>query len=206
MISSQASIKAPSGVQLDILKNLEKMFLKNAEQQFGGFFNIQGVSTDTMKPPAIRVMGHLFGGIIVQGGDFRLTIKIHSDCAPLRPLCAKNMQIAESEVGEKVMRDFLREVANLLGGAMRTELARNNVDAGLSLPLSSRGFDEVFFDSTEGEKSFLQACRVRWDGGVLYMTQFLEILAGWDSLTPIKDYNPSAPVVDDFEALLSQGT
>lgn len=189
-----------------ILENIKKMFRRNSEQQFAGFFNIQGVSSEEAVLPPTRVLGHIFGAVIVQGTDFRLTIKIHSDLKPIRPLCARNMQIPEDEVGERMMRDFLREVANLLGGAMRTELARNSVDSGLSLPFSSRGFDEVFFDATESDKSVMQAFRLNWSKGGLYCTQYVEILSGWDSLLPMKGYDPDAPAptVDDFESILGQ--
>ncbi len=188
-----------------ILSNLGDMFRRNSELQFSGFFDLKGVTASEHAVPTSRVFGHLFGAVIVQGIDFRLTIKLHSDMRPLLPLCARNMQTSADKISEKMVRDFLRELANLLGGAMRTDLAKCKVNAGLSLPFSSRGFDEVFFDSKESPKTFTQAVQIRWGEGAIVATQYLEILDGWNSLQPMKDYDPATPTVDEFEALMSGG-
>jgi len=188
--------------QKTILENLATMMRKNAEQQFGGFFAVEGTKCENMTLPSMKVLGHIFGAIIVQGGDFRITVKIHSDMKPIRPLCAKNLLLPEDQVGERMIRDFLREIANLLGGAIRTELSRNNVDSGISLPLSSRGFDEVFFSSVDTDKNFTQAFKLTWPGGALVITQFIEITA-WDSMQPMLEYKVDAPVVDEFDAMFT---
>jgi hypothetical protein len=121
---------------------------------------------------------------------------------PLRPLCAKNLMTSEENVGEPMIRDFLREIANLFGGSMRTVLSRNHVDSGISLPLSSRGFDDVFFLSTNTSRTFNQIFKLSWPTGSLYISQFVEITA-WDSLQPMLNYNVDAPVIDEAEDMFT---
>ncbi len=191
---------------LKIFENLRLMLKKHSREQFAGFFNVEGVTIQDIPSQGNKVLGHILSSILVQGMGFRITLKYHSDLAPMVPLCVKNMQVNPNQVHERMIRDFLREVANLVAGAMRADLGRNNVDAGISLPMSTRGFDEVFFRGTSQRISTTQTCEILWENTRVVVTQLVEI-SEENSLDAMQTYDPDAKgnADDIFETLMTTG-
>ena len=88
--------------------------------------------------------------ILVSGDAVRLTFKVHFNTRT-----AKNLALrifggeSADQISEKQAIDYFKEYGNLVAGHVITLLGESNIELGISLPLCTRGFYEVFSDYTE---------------------------------------------------------
>jgi hypothetical protein len=87
--------------------------------------------------------------ILLGGADFRMLIKIHSNESDIAVMAKE----ALGEGGDIAAVDFVKELANVLGGSVKRAMESAELQVGLSLPLSIRGFDELFSEKTDGNLS-----------------------------------------------------
>ena len=88
------------------------------------------------------VFGHWMSLILIAGANLRLTFKVHYTHPVIRKMASG---ILGASATDAAVADFMREYCNLTGGAGKTLLEAKQVNMGLSLPLVTRAFDEVFF-------------------------------------------------------------
>lgn len=88
--------------------------------------------------------------ILLGGPDFRMLVKIHSNESDIAVMAKE----ALGEGADIAAVDFMKELANVLGGSVKRAMESADLQVGLSLPLSIRGFDELFSENTEGNLSF----------------------------------------------------
>ena len=88
--------------------------------------------------------------ILVSGDAFRLTFKVHFNTRTARKLAFRIFGgNSPDAISEKQAIDYFKEYGNLVAGSVVTLLAESGVELGISLPLSTRGFYEVFSDYSE---------------------------------------------------------
>ncbi|MCM2281410.1 MAG: hypothetical protein NDI61_06135 [Bdellovibrionaceae bacterium] len=90
------------------------------------------------------VYGHSMALILVAGGGIRLTFKAHYNRFDIEKIGANVLKYAKGKPIDRQVNDYMREYCNLSGGALKAALTGAGVGAGMSLPLVTRGFDEVF--------------------------------------------------------------
>lgn len=130
------------------------------------------------KPGRILASNMVF--ILVSGDAFRLTFKIHFDSATARNLAFRIFGgDSPAAISEKQAIDYFKEYGNLVAGSVVTLLGENDVELGISLPLSTRGFYEVFSDYTEKQHpivTFSDFWELRASGNDIHCSALLEIL------------------------------
>ena len=91
------------------------------------------------------VYGHWMAMILVSGKDIKITFKVHFKTRSARHMAAQIYAKAADDLTVDQALDFVREYGNLIAGSVKKSLLELNVSTGVSLPVVTRGFDEVFF-------------------------------------------------------------
>lgn len=116
------------------------------ENQVQSYFMNSDVKSLSISPEEATVYFYNRLSLILLGGaDFRMLIKIHSNESDVA-IMAKEALGAGDEVATV---DFVKELANVLGGSVKRAIEAAELQVGLSLPLSIRGFDELFSEKTD---------------------------------------------------------
>ena len=85
--------------------------------------------------------------ILVSGDALRLTFKVHFNTRTAKTLAFRIFGGEASEdITERQAIDYFKEYANLVAGSVISLLGQTGVDLGISLPLCTRGFNEIFSD------------------------------------------------------------
>jgi hypothetical protein len=182
-----------------------KLCRAQSRRSFESFFQTPAADSGFSESQVGRVLGHIVVAIILQGEGFRLTLKAHSDLAPLREICAKVCGLPLEEVDELRIRDCLREYLNILAGVLQSEMSKVDQECRLSIPISTRGFDELFFGRPSTPIQYQDDWRMEWEGGGrMIMSAFIEFI-DLALAEPLLKYDPDAPDEDLFELLSKQG-
>ena len=119
---------------------------KLLESQIRTYFDNPEVRVESIEAKDARIFfyNHL-SLILIGGGDFRMLLKIFSNKSDI-------YKMAETALGEirseSAIVDFMKELANVLGGSIKRSMEASELQVGLSLPLSIKGFDELFSDQS----------------------------------------------------------
>ena len=127
-----------------------------------------------------RILASNMVFILVSGDALRLTFKVHFNIRT-----AKNLAFSifggdsPEDISEQQAVDYVKEYGNLVAGSVVTLLGENNIELGISLPLSTRGFYEVFSDYSEKQHPVI-TCSDFWElkanGNEIHCSALLEIL------------------------------
>ncbi len=90
------------------------------------------------------VFGYWMGLIMVGNSSVRILFKAHYNNDELRVIAAEALNSSKARPDDSSVADFMREYCNLMGGAIKATLESAGLNTGVSLPLVTRGFDEVF--------------------------------------------------------------
>lgn len=121
----------------------------------------------------LPVYAHWMALMMVAGKDIRVTLKSHFTTSDVQKMAAKIYNSSKIEA-EKV-ESFVKEFCNLTLGGFKVFLEQNNLVVGTSLPLITRGFDNVFFPAPVGKMSYQDSWRLRSRDAVLDCTVTFEI-------------------------------
>jgi CheY-specific phosphatase CheX len=91
------------------------------------------------------VNGYWMSIILLSGGDLRLTLKVFFASHEIAVLAASVFGKSPNEITKEQCADFVKEFCNLTAGSVKTSLEEKGIQVGLSLPLVTRGFDDIFF-------------------------------------------------------------
>ena len=96
--------------------------------------------------PGKLVHGAMQAIILLAGQDIRLSFKVHFNRVDLTDLLRqRGASSGEAAEQRATLLDFFREYVNLTAGGVNGELQRRAIDCGISLPVTTSGFDELFF-------------------------------------------------------------
>lgn len=100
------------------------------------------------KPGKILASNMIF--ILVSGDALRLTFKVHFETRTAKRLAVRIFdQSSAANISEKHAIDYFKEYANLVAGRVVALSEKLELELGISLPLCTRGFYEVFSDYSE---------------------------------------------------------
>ena len=132
----------------------------------------------TFRPGRILASNMIF--ILVSGDALRLTFKVHFETRTAKQLAfAIFGGDSPADISPRQAIDYFKEYGNLVAGSMVTLLAECGVEQGISLPLSTRGFYEVFSDYAEKHQPIVAFCdfwELRVDGKTIHCSAQIEIL------------------------------
>ncbi len=100
----------------------------------------------TIIPPG-TILGNWMALILVSGDALRITFKLHFSHAAIRkiayPIYGKS---SAEELSKQQIFDFVKELCNLSAGYLVQIFEDNHLHIGISLPLCTRGFYELYAD------------------------------------------------------------
>ncbi len=85
--------------------------------------------------------------ILVSSFDVRISFKIYFEIAAVTQLIENNMKNTISKIDNELIFDFMNEYCNLTAGMIQQTLSQQSIKVGISLPMTSRSFDDVYFSS-----------------------------------------------------------
>lgn len=113
--------------------------------------------------------------ILVSGQALQVTFKTHFFNKFARELVSIGIGKSQENITTVMAMDFMREFCNLTAGEIKTKLSLNRVSVGLSLPLITRGFDEVLFSDIVLPTSIRDWWALDWQGGHIICSAEVEI-------------------------------
>jgi hypothetical protein len=139
------------------------------------------------------VYGYWMSFILLSGKDLQITVKCHFFSDEAGHLAAVALKRQLEQISQPNIQDFMREYCNLVAGEIKASLWGSKVTIGLSLPLITRGFDEVIFSDQTDSRQFSDWWRLSWGSGSMIMSFVAEVYQpsalvdlkvparGWDS-------------------------
>ncbi|WP_153109554.1 hypothetical protein [Propionivibrio limicola] len=154
------------------------------------------------KPGRILASNMVF--ILVSGDAFRLTFKAHFNAWTAKSLAFRVFGGQSPEaISEKQAIDYFKEYANLVAGNVVALLGENGIEQGISLPLCTRGFYEVFADYPEKAHpivSYSDFWQLGANRHAIFCSALFEIMDR-KALHGLVDYEISEDIDDDDEEI-----
>ena len=84
--------------------------------------------------------------ILVAGAPFKVTFKVHYKSRDVLGLGGQilNTEGKDPAQIEHMITDFMKEYCNMTAGGYKSAFEAQELSVGMSLPMNTRGFDEVF--------------------------------------------------------------
>ncbi len=149
-----------------------------------------------------RILGTHMVLILVSGEALRLAFKLHFEMKTAKALASRIFggdRATPITDGQAI--DYIREYGNLIAGSVVTLMARYGIELGISLPLSTRGFYEVFADYTEKQHpivSYADFWGLEVDGHEIHCSAHVEVM-NREKLASLADFSADDTVDDDAE-------
>lgn len=121
-----------------------------------------------------RVLAHWMSIVLVSGNGVKLTFKTHFMTKLALRLASKIYQKTPETLSEEQGLDFMREYCNLCAGLMKRLFLVADMRTGVSIPVVTRGFDEIFFPKISDVNSVHDCWIVDCGIGQFYCTTITE--------------------------------
>lgn len=93
--------------------------------------------------------------IIIAGNEVKITLKIHFMEKDVKKLLLRlEKDVVNQSSDQDLIYDRFKEYANLVAGAIKTQLEVSGMICGISLPILSSGFDEIVTSDRLRSRSF----------------------------------------------------
>lgn len=122
------------------------------------------------------VFAHWLSMILMTSSDLRITFKVFYSNKTARKMAAHSMEVPETKVGNHTLAFYMREYVNLTAETVEKNLADNGITVGLSLPIVTRGFDEVFSEFTKFGSLSETKWRVETEAGSLFCCAIIQAI------------------------------
>lgn len=83
---------------------------------------------------------------------------------------------------EHLIVDFFKEVGNLTAGHIKSVLSKSNINSDISLPISMRGYDDLFSIQSNNPKQFTQSWKFKVGTSNLIFTSAIKSRGGMEAL------------------------
>lgn len=149
-----------------------------------------------------QVLASRMAFILVSGDGLRISFKTHFNPGTARNLAYRMFgEASPAALSERQAVDYIKEYCNLVAGNIVTVCEGLRIELGISLPMSTRGFYEIFSDY--GVKPhpaivFSDFWRLGALADEIHCSALLEITDS-DLLAPLADYDPTVLQADDGE-------
>lgn len=148
-----------------------------------------------------KILGTHMVLILVSGEALRLTFKLHFEMKTAKALASRIFgSNPDSPLADGQAIDYIKEYGNLIAGSVVTLMAPYGIELGISLPLSTRGFYEVFADYTEKNHpivSYGDFWNLDVDGHEIHCSAHVEIM-NREMIAGLADFSAD-DTVDDAE-------
>ena len=144
-------------------------------EQFVGGAHSQAVNIDQYTPG--QVLANELVLLTISGAELQLLIKIHCGYQQVRSRFTSKDNNGSAPLTLQDI-DFIKELGNQYCGAICRKLASQDVIAGLSIPLSTRGYYEIYADYTPKNSPFIkfgEGWVLEGDFGNLFFSCYTEL-------------------------------
>lgn len=149
-----------------------------------------------------RILANNMVFILVSGDALRVTFKVHFNLRDAKHLAFRIFGgAAPEDISGKQAIDYFKEYGNLVAGSVVTQFEKLDVGLGISLPLCTRGFYEVFSDYSEKQHPIITHSdfwKLDVSGQQIFCSALLEIMDK-KPLAGLADYEIVAET-DDSDA------
>lgn len=122
------------------------------------------------------IYDHLMSMILISSPECRITFKIHFSPRSIQNWVASVYKADTKSLSREQMIDFTKELCNLSAGAIKYEFELRKLNFGISLPLTSRGFDEIFYPLPDGKTTFGDAWKLYSPHGQVTCSIYCELV------------------------------
>ncbi|MBF0316084.1 MAG: chemotaxis protein CheX [Oligoflexia bacterium] len=112
--------------------------------------------------------------ILVSGDDLKLIFKVHFTSEIANYFYQNAMQKTPAAVEKSI--DFMKEYTNVVAGRIKKFFTDQNVNVGISLPILTRGFDEIFFELPKINDAIVENWIIKAEKYHLCCTGIIELL------------------------------
>ncbi len=152
--------------------------------------SLQEISADK------KIFGHWMSLISISGDQLHITFKVQFSVAMARAYAGNGVQENSHEISNSHSKDFIREYCNLLAGIIKNKLAENDIIVGISLPLLSRGFDNLFFTTTDPSGSSVDRWKLAYKDLEIFCISDTDVV---NQFTLDKNFNDNMSISGNVE-------
>ncbi len=139
-----------------------------------------------VESPNSLVPAHWMAVALASGVHLRLTFKSYFMTADARILAKESFA---TKIDSTKAQDFLKEFNNLVVGSMKVYLEQSQIPVGASIPVGTRGFDEVFFPVPSESTGFVDKWRLEGAGAAIDCCAIFEIFKTFEITSSIDNDN-----------------
>ncbi len=178
---------------------VKEMFRTASADELKRIINAAELKPDSNLPFQGPVYGHLLTFILLAGSSMRASLKIFYGTTEARKFTKAKFKKDDSQISEVLVADFMKEFANLVAGAVKRTLGTVDVSVGLGLPLTTRGFDDVFASDGLTEGVYSDRWCLKSEMGMIICMTSIKVLE--DANIAKISWNPTPAVTasDDSE-------
>ncbi|MFK7824644.1 MAG: hypothetical protein AB8G05_10825 [Oligoflexales bacterium] len=125
--------------------NLQKIIRDVSSIKFSQQANDEIMKIESFENQKASMLNQWLTLILISGTKIKICFKSHFSNTSVRAHLAHKFDNKDKNLTLEMGFDLLKEYCNLVGGGIKECLVSDNRTMGLSLPLLTRGFDEVLF-------------------------------------------------------------
>ncbi|MCX6128023.1 MAG: hypothetical protein NTX25_03035 [Proteobacteria bacterium] len=150
----------------------------------------------------LTVHAHWMAFILLAGEGGKITFKAHYSSGDIQSIVALALNKNLDEINSDLISDFMREYCNLTAGFIKSRLAQVGIHAGLSIPIVTRGFDEIWRMDRDisNEIVSVDAWRLKLPSGSVICTMAARSDV-WAAAQDLKDAMSNSSQESDMEYL-----
>ena len=122
-----------------------------------------------------QILAHWMALILVSGSNLKITFKAHFATHLAKNLAAPIYGKSTEELSDEQSLDFMKEFCNLSAGSIKRVLLNIEQKTGVSIPVVTRGFDELFFSTSSLPNVFADAWTLTCALGQLHCSAVIEL-------------------------------
>tara|TARA_R110002167_G_scaffold128242_1_gene310309 strand:+ start:625 stop:1245 length:621 start_codon:yes stop_codon:yes gene_type:complete len=151
--------KLNNGNSLEQLKDKIKRLIRHAAEdrarKHSGQANFNLVDINHYRTG--QVLGNWMSLILITGTPLKITLKLHFSHKNIKQLIFPLYNAGSpEEISDQQSMDFVKELCNLTAGYIEQAFEQNDIPLGISLPLGTRGFYEIFADYSSSTSPILK--------------------------------------------------
>ncbi len=130
-------------------------------------FELHSVDDEYKKSP---VKSQYVTYIMLYSEDLKIEFRIYYFTNEIQQLVSNTFRRKPEEITHALVHDSMKEFTNLVGATVKAHLQNSIQNIGLSLPLSTRGFDEVWESEKKSNEHYWA---IKWSGGKIVLKAVL---------------------------------
>lgn len=144
---------------IEQLKDKIKLLIRHAAEdrvrKHSDQANFNLIDIDCYK--AGQVLGNWMSLILITGTPIKVTLKLHFSHKHIKKLIVPLYRVdSPAGISDQQSMDFIKELCNLTAGYIEQAFEQKDISLGISLPLGTRGFYEIFADYSSSTSPILK--------------------------------------------------